>query len=55
MLALKLDGNGVLETAVRLISDRISRRPYCRVDVSNQNIFLEAMGAGAELCLLEAL
>ena len=50
----KLDGIGVLRNSAKLDYGRDKRPSFIIVSmVSNQNIFLEAMGAGAELCLLK--
>lgn len=50
----KLDGIGVLRNAKKLDYGRDKSPAFIIVSmVANQNIFLEAMGAGAELCLLK--
>lgn len=50
----KLDGIGVLRNSAKLDYGQDKQPSFIIVSmVSNQNIFLEAMGAGAELCLLK--
>lgn len=50
----KLDGIGVLRNTARLDLGHDKSPSFIVVSmVSNQNIFLEAMSAGAELCLLK--
>ena len=50
----KLDGIGVLRNSAKLDYGQDKQTSFIIVSmVSNQNIFLEAMGAGAELCLLK--